>query len=337
MLLSVAVPKGIQLATFIQELQTELYYARVTKYLFKTAVTVNVVSVSSSVDGGDQQVLLSIVASPSDPAERWALKAITSMRTAESQHFTTNKGNASTTTASSASPFVSRKRKLLINSHLTLMSAYQSTSILGAADETTTTATHNSTIGEAIHPGNAVLGGEGATFSEVEAIRKVCDGFLGDLQASFSTADDNKNTTTTRNEEVPPSSTFQDVSLYSVLIQGMPMSVLLETLLPIIEGSSGSNNNINNKAWTTLLGKEAGGRFISASIGFELEASKTVVASSQALSMGGVFALGQMLYGGCLLYTSDAADEEDSVDLGGCRIIKKKKKKVHRVRQVQID
>eukprot|EP00658_Telonema_sp_P-2_P044454 TRINITY_DN32355_c0_g1_i1.p1 TRINITY_DN32355_c0_g1~~TRINITY_DN32355_c0_g1_i1.p1 ORF type:complete len:174 (-),score=31.13 TRINITY_DN32355_c0_g1_i1:41-562(-) len=29
----------------------------------------------------------------------------------------------------------------------------------------------------------------------------------------------------------------------------------------------------------------------------------------------------------CLLYTSDAADEEDSVDLGGCRIIKKKNKR----------
>eukprot|EP00656_Telonema_subtile_P027418 TRINITY_DN29506_c0_g1_i1.p1 TRINITY_DN29506_c0_g1~~TRINITY_DN29506_c0_g1_i1.p1 ORF type:complete len:121 (+),score=5.15 TRINITY_DN29506_c0_g1_i1:437-799(+) len=27
---------------------------------------------------------------------------------------------------------------------------------------------------------------------------------------------------------------------------------------------------------------------------------------------------------GCLLYTSDAADEEDSVDLGGRRVIKKK-------------
>src|SRR5665648_1124816 len=27
----------------------------------------------------------------------------------------------------------------------------------------------------------------------------------------------------------------------------------------------------------------------------------------------------------CLLYTSDAADEEDSVDLGGRRVIKKKK------------
>eukprot|EP00658_Telonema_sp_P-2_P063874 TRINITY_DN5269_c0_g1_i1.p2 TRINITY_DN5269_c0_g1~~TRINITY_DN5269_c0_g1_i1.p2 ORF type:complete len:102 (-),score=24.70 TRINITY_DN5269_c0_g1_i1:35-340(-) len=28
---------------------------------------------------------------------------------------------------------------------------------------------------------------------------------------------------------------------------------------------------------------------------------------------------------GCLLYTSDAADEEDSVDLGGRRVIKKQK------------
>src|SRR5665648_1254254 len=33
------------------------------------------------------------------------------------------------------------------------------------------------------------------------------------------------------------------------------------------------------------------------------------------------------VYYTCLLYTSDAADEEDSVDLGGRRIIKKKKKK----------
>ena len=30
--------------------------------------------------------------------------------------------------------------------------------------------------------------------------------------------------------------------------------------------------------------------------------------------------------GACLLYTSDAADERSSVDLGGRRIIKKKKK-----------
>ena len=32
----------------------------------------------------------------------------------------------------------------------------------------------------------------------------------------------------------------------------------------------------------------------------------------------------------CLLYTSDAADERSSVDLGGRRIIKKKKNKNHR-------
>ena len=39
-----------------------------------------------------------------------------------------------------------------------------------------------------------------------------------------------------------------------------------------------------------------------------------------------VFALRKPLAIGCdcLLYTSDAADEEDSVDLGGRRIIKKK-------------
>ena len=35
----------------------------------------------------------------------------------------------------------------------------------------------------------------------------------------------------------------------------------------------------------------------------------------------------------CLLYTSDAADEEDSVDLGGRRIIKKKKKKKRKKRK----
>ena len=34
---------------------------------------------------------------------------------------------------------------------------------------------------------------------------------------------------------------------------------------------------------------------------------------------------GQALHEACLLYTSDAADERSSVDLGGRRIIKKKK------------
>ena len=35
-------------------------------------------------------------------------------------------------------------------------------------------------------------------------------------------------------------------------------------------------------------------------------------------------------FGDCLLYTSDAADERSSVDLGGRRIRKKKKKKTQR-------
>ena len=34
-------------------------------------------------------------------------------------------------------------------------------------------------------------------------------------------------------------------------------------------------------------------------------------------------------HNGCLLYTSDAADERSSVDLGGRRHIKKKKTKTH--------
>ena len=38
---------------------------------------------------------------------------------------------------------------------------------------------------------------------------------------------------------------------------------------------------------------------------------------------------GLTLYLGCLLYTSDAADERSSVDLGGRRIIKKKKEPVY--------
>ena len=38
----------------------------------------------------------------------------------------------------------------------------------------------------------------------------------------------------------------------------------------------------------------------------------------------------------CLLYTSDAADERSSVDLGGRRIIKKKKRILHRW-QLEVD
>ena len=39
----------------------------------------------------------------------------------------------------------------------------------------------------------------------------------------------------------------------------------------------------------------------------------------------GLLLVVMLLFIGCLLYTSDAADERSSVDLGGRRIIKKKK------------
>src|SRR5665648_670250 len=65
-----------------------------------------------------------------------------------------------------------------------------------------------------------------------------------------------------------------------------------------------------------------------------LDTSASTVGNLYAISttgsIFGTFLAGFYLiphFGTCLLYTSDAADEEDSVDLGGRRIIKKKKKK----------
>ena len=50
------------------------------------------------------------------------------------------------------------------------------------------------------------------------------------------------------------------------------------------------------------------------------------IAACAIIPVGGSLAMLAELNGYiCLLYTSDAADEEDSVDLGGCRIIQKKR------------
>ena len=71
----------------------------------------------------------------------------------------------------------------------------------------------------------------------------------------------------------------------------------------------------------------------------------SVVAFGGIVAISGVFKsplwyIVDMLIG-CLLYTSDAADEEDSGDLGGPRIIKKKKKKhnseTHETKQRQTE
>ena len=52
--------------------------------------------------------------------------------------------------------------------------------------------------------------------------------------------------------------------------------------------------------------------------------SKKWKSNLELLGIYGILAVMSIII--CLLYTSDAADEEDSVDLGGRRIIKKGRK-----------
>ena len=57
--------------------------------------------------------------------------------------------------------------------------------------------------------------------------------------------------------------------------------------------------------------------------------------SGRELSVSGAAsALRHALRTPCLLYTSDAADERSSVDLGGRRIIKKKKHEINGVYEI---
>ena len=57
---------------------------------------------------------------------------------------------------------------------------------------------------------------------------------------------------------------------------------------------------------------------------------------SRVIAASGDDDLGAILDQSCLLYTSDAADERSSVDLGGRRIIKKKKTRITRGRSTRI-
>ena len=53
--------------------------------------------------------------------------------------------------------------------------------------------------------------------------------------------------------------------------------------------------------------------------------SAALAGFSGRMSQDGILAMISSTEDACLLYTSDAADERSSVDLGGRRIIKKKK------------
>src|SRR5665648_1303052 len=66
---------------------------------------------------------------------------------------------------------------------------------------------------------------------------------------------------------------------------------------------------------------DAGGTLVDTAASYADGAAEALVGNL----LGGVVAREDVLLCTCLLYTSDAADEEDSVDLGGRRIIKKKK------------
>eukprot|EP00658_Telonema_sp_P-2_P003274 TRINITY_DN11207_c0_g1_i3.p1 TRINITY_DN11207_c0_g1~~TRINITY_DN11207_c0_g1_i3.p1 ORF type:complete len:116 (-),score=13.33 TRINITY_DN11207_c0_g1_i3:40-387(-) len=58
-----------------------------------------------------------------------------------------------------------------------------------------------------------------------------------------------------------------------------------------------------------------------------------VAALTRAIVIGPSWSVCSPAMSPCLLYTSDAADEEDSVDLGGRRIIKKKRSEEKQVHQ----
>eukprot|EP00656_Telonema_subtile_P057489 TRINITY_DN946_c0_g1_i2.p1 TRINITY_DN946_c0_g1~~TRINITY_DN946_c0_g1_i2.p1 ORF type:complete len:107 (-),score=33.82 TRINITY_DN946_c0_g1_i2:23-343(-) len=70
---------------------------------------------------------------------------------------------------------------------------------------------------------------------------------------------------------------------------------------------------------------DPGGKFSSSVVGVCIARSRNDIRSSFKL-LSTVLGEEMEHHFHCLLYTSDAADEEDSVDLGGRRLIKKKKR-----------
>src|SRR5665648_1252739 len=101
------------------------------------------------------------------------------------------------------------------------------------------------------------------------------------------------------------------------MVQVADVSVIEHQMLRL-----GSTNSVS--AWLSagMVGAVCSG----VDSGSDVDAD--VDAAGSALGVGGLFTTCITIRTrNCLLYTSDAADEEDSVDLGGRRIIKKKKKK----------
>eukprot|EP00658_Telonema_sp_P-2_P027719 TRINITY_DN21358_c0_g2_i1.p1 TRINITY_DN21358_c0_g2~~TRINITY_DN21358_c0_g2_i1.p1 ORF type:complete len:235 (-),score=88.11 TRINITY_DN21358_c0_g2_i1:75-779(-) len=113
----------------------------------------------------------------------------------------------------------------------------------------------------------------------------------------FHDKEDDKSSSPAANKNKNGISAPKDVSVKS-----------LEHLLRLLILKKEGGNNNNNATTTTPTSDDS-----------TIAADHQVGVPIKHLSLNGS-------NGACLLYTSDAADEEDSVDLGGRRIIKKKKK-----------
>ena len=96
------------------------------------------------------------------------------------------------------------------------------------------------------------------------------------------------------------------------------MEILVSVSMCISPESTIENVDHQAKGVDFLIQMWASRQF---ALGF-IFAFATYKKSIPMLTIAYIFLL--VMFVGCLLYTSDAADERSSVDLGGCRIIKKK-------------
>ena len=133
-------------------------------------------------------------------------------------------------------------------------------------------------------------------------------------------------------------------SFYKRMKEQQPDLILLDIMLPDEDGvsilkklkSRPDTENIpvimmtaKSSEYDKVLGLDSGADdYITKPFGVmeRISRVKAVIRRSDRSkgSAGEVLKIGELVLD-CLLYTSDAADEEDSVDLGGRRIIKKKK------------
>ena len=118
--------------------------------------------------------------------------------------------------------------------------------------------------------------------------------------------------------------------LFLQIVYGRTQSAFSDDGLAIGAGLEDLGKGLRSQVGTMYATKEKGVRYLEMAEGYvtgiALDENNEVI-GYQFVSLG---KMTDFIKKGddpntCLLYTSDAADEEDSVDLGGSRVIKKKK------------